>query len=153
MLLVVATAQISAFTGERYEKNDLSELLVEQSTAALAVHRLFPRGARNVQQLWAAARLFIPSPTESLESFLEAVTRPSVYLNGQDWADVLTSYCLDANVVSLLDLGQCDDFLRARQEIIENNLDAFLNRMTEWKFEDTAPLDSFDMDELTESGE
>ncbi|WP_152989806.1 MULTISPECIES: hypothetical protein [unclassified Frankia] len=66
---------------------------------------------------------------------------------------MLTSYCLDANVVSLLDLGQRDDFLRARQEIIENNLDVFLNRMTEWKFEDTAPLDSFDMDELTESGE
>ncbi|EIV93271.1 DUF262 domain-containing protein [Frankia sp. QA3] len=143
----------SPLTGERYGQNDLSELLVEQSTAALAVHRLFPRGARDVQQLWAAARLFIPSPTESLESFLEAVTRPSVYLNGQEWADVLTSYCLDENVVSLLDLGQRDDFLRARQEIIENNLDVFLNRMTEWKFEDTAPLDSFDMDELTESGE
>ncbi len=143
----------SPLTGERYDVTDLSSLLAEQATAAPAVHRIFPHGVREDQQLWAANRLFVPSATESADSFLEAVARPPVFLGIGRWADVLASYCLDPEVVSLFDRGLSEDFLKARQEKIEGNLWVFINRMAEWQFEDTAPLDSLDLDELAKSDE
>lgn len=67
----------SPLTGERLDAGDLSILLNDQSTAAIAVHQIYPRGVPKRQQFWAANRLFVPDAVESGDSFLESATSPS----------------------------------------------------------------------------
>lgn len=136
----------SPVSGEVYDASELAELLAEQSTAALAVHRIFSRRVNMLEQLWAANRIFVPSLTDSSDTFLEFfVTRPSTLTEAQ-WGAVLTSYCLDPHSLGLLNAGNRSEFLQVRQEAIRENLRSFVLRMTEWDYEDTPPLASLDFD-------
>ncbi len=146
----------SPLTGERLDAGDLSILLNDQPTAAIAVHRIYPRGVPKRQQFWAANRLFVPDAVESGDSFLESVTSPSFLVGEGVRAEVLRAYCLNDDMIDLFNGGRREDFLDARQGRIDVILSAFVNRMTEWSFEDTPPLDSLaldELDELTESDE
>ncbi|WP_256789223.1 hypothetical protein [Frankia sp. AvcI1] len=138
----------SPLTGERLGAGDLSELLNDQSTAAISVHRIYRRGVPKRQQFWAANRLFVPDAAESVASFLESVTSPSVLVDERDRAEVLRSYCLSDDLIELFNSGRREEFLDVRQAAIDVGLNAFIDRMAQWEFEDTPSLDSLALDEL-----
>ena len=138
----------SPVTGEPYDTRELTDLLAEQSTAALAVHRFYRSGLTSRQQLLAANRLFMPSQTDSADTFLEVLQQRPVDMEEEAWERVLSSYCLDSECVRLFSQGKKDHFLSKRQKRVSENLSSFLMRMAEWDYEDTPPLDSLDLDEL-----
>ncbi|RFU41437.1 DUF262 domain-containing protein [Actinomadura logoneensis] len=141
----------SPVTGQIYDTRELTTLLSEQSTAALAVHRFYRHGLTGRQQLWAANRLFVPSETDSADTFLEGIAQQPLDMEDDVWERVLISYCLDRTSVKLFSQGHKEPFLLRRQEAVTANLATFLARMAEWNYEDTPPLDSLDLDELDES--
>ena len=143
----------SARTGLPFDSADLSDLLSEQSTAALAVPRIFDRGLSTRQQLWAANRLLLPSQSESAESFIEAVSQQPIDLDEQTWRSILASHCLNQNVLVDLNSGRKDEFLRKRQDLVTVHLRRFLSQMAEWDYEDTPALDSLDLDEMEEASD
>ncbi|MEV5898349.1 DUF262 domain-containing protein [Nonomuraea fuscirosea] len=138
----------SPITGTPYDTRDLTGLLSEQSTAALAVHRFYPRGISSRQQLWAANRLFVPSEDESADLLLESLPQQPLDVDDRTWDAILASYCLDRVSVEHFNQGRREDFLLARQSEVSANLQSFLSRMAEWEYEDTPALDSLDLDEL-----
>lgn len=140
----------SPVTGTEYDTRNLTELLAEQSTAALAVHRFYRRGLSSRQQLWAANRLFVPSETDSADTFLEEISQQPLDMDDHTWDLVLASYCLDRECVNLFEQGDKESFLLERQGKVTENLRSFLFRMAEWDYEDTPPLDSLELDELDE---
>ncbi|MFF0775308.1 DUF262 domain-containing protein [Nonomuraea wenchangensis] len=138
----------SPITGTPYDTRDLTGLLSEQSTAALAVHRFYPRGISSRQQLWAANRLFVPSEDESADLLLESLSQQPLDVDDRTWDAILASYCLNRLSVEHFNRGRREEFLLARQSEVTANLQSFLSRMAEWEYEDTPALDSLDLDEL-----
>lgn len=140
----------SPFTGEPYDPQELALLLADQSTAAMAVRRIFPKGMSHKQQLMAANRLFVPTTTDPVDEFLTLMTKQPMDLNDDRWDVVLNSYCLDQRMVQRLNAGDRDGFLALRQETLTSRLREFLERMAEWDYEDTPALDSLEFDDLDE---
>ncbi|MBS2965541.1 DUF262 domain-containing protein [Actinocrinis puniceicyclus] len=138
----------SLVSGEQFDSAALTDLLGDQTTAAPAVRTLFPRGVETGRQLWAANRIFVPSVDESADTVWEALAQQPVEIDAQTWDLVLASYCLDRNMIDLLNAGRREEFLARRQDKITDILRAFLLRMAEWSFEDTPALSSLDLDEL-----
>lgn len=140
----------SPFTGEAYDDQELTVLLADQSTAAAAVRRIFPRGLSHTQQLWAANRLFVPTTTDPVDEFLTLLTQQPLDRNDDEWEAVLSSYCMDRTMVERLNLGDRDGFLALRQDLVAVRLREFLQRMAEWDYEDTPSLDSLEFDDVDE---
>ncbi len=140
----------SPFTGEAYDLRDLAEALIQQTTAAGVVHRIYQRGIEQTQQLWAANRLFVPSATEPAHEFPTRFTQRPFGLDDVTWSAVLRSYCLDGQTVAHLNKGNLKGFLNRRQELIDSQLESFLSRMAEWDYADTPPLQELNFDEIDE---
>ncbi|CAO5168660.1 GmrSD restriction endonucleases N-terminal domain-containing protein [Frankia sp. AiPs1] len=136
-------------TGERLGIEDLSAALVNESTAGAVVHRIYRGQVPVEKRLWAANRLFVPRAEESGESVLEEATQTSLFADARD-PELLRFYSLSLDLILLFNEGRRHEFLDMRQKIIEDDLRSFLARMTEWEFEDTAPIDSFDLDDAGE---
>jgi hypothetical protein len=137
----------SPITGKRYDSQDLANLLADQTTAAVAVRRIFPRGLPVKQQFWSANRLFVPSEEDPVDELTTLFLRRPVGLDDETWNAVLSSYCINREVVEHLRRGDRDAFLSARQDLITEQLRSFLQRMAEWGYEDTPSLDSLDLDD------
>ncbi|MFF9776220.1 DUF262 domain-containing protein [Streptomyces sp. NPDC013978] len=140
----------SLVTGEPFDSQDLASLLGDQSTAAMAAHRIFRRGLTPQQQLLAANRLFLPTGSDPVDEIPMLLAHKPVDLDDATWDAVLASHCLDESIVQAILLGDRDRFLTARQERITQQLQEFLKRMAEWDYEDTPALDSLDLDEIDE---
>jgi len=138
----------SPVTGAPFDEAQLTDLLAEQTTAALAVRYLFPRGLDRGRQLWAANRIFVPSGDESAETVWEALAQQPLGFDDQAWEKILGSYCLDRSMMHLLDEGRREEFLALRQARINATMRDFLSKMAEWSHEDTPALSSLDLDEL-----
>lgn len=140
----------SLVTCERFDAQDLSALLADQSTAATVAYRIFPRGLSAQQQLLAANRLFLPTDTDPVNEIPVLLTRPHVDVDDATWDAVLASHCVDRNIVNMLANGDRAEFLNRRQETIINQLRDFLSRSAAWDYEDTPALASMDLDDLDE---
>ncbi|WP_406084524.1 DUF262 domain-containing protein [Streptomyces virginiae] len=138
----------SPITGSPYDAGELTNLLGEQSTAAVSVQYVFPRGLDSRRQLWAANRLFMPGQLETGDAFLERMAQQPMDLDDEVWDGILASYVLDRSMMDSLSRGERDAFLVARQKKAEDQLHKFLSQMAEWEYEDTPALDSLDFDEL-----
>ncbi|MFD5066031.1 DUF262 domain-containing protein, partial [Streptomyces sp. NPDC058394] len=138
----------SPITGSSYDARELTNLLGEQSTAAVSVQYVFPRGLDSRRQLWAANRLFAPGQLETGDAFLERMAQQPMDLDDEVWDAILASYVLDRSMMDNLSRGERDAFLVARQKKAEDQLHKFLSQMAEWEYEDTPALDSLDFDEL-----
>ncbi|WP_328915364.1 MULTISPECIES: DUF262 domain-containing protein [unclassified Streptomyces] len=136
----------SPFTGEAYDFGDLAGALVDRTTAADLVYRIFPRGIDPSLRFWAANRLFLPSATDPAQEFPARFTQRPLALDDTAWDAVLHSYCLDDEAVRHLRAGDAEGFLRKRQQIVEAQLENFLSRMAEWEYEDTPALQELDFD-------
>jgi hypothetical protein len=56
-------------------------------------------------------------------------------------------------MAALVEIGHVEDFLVARQQVLERQLETFLRQRCEWEFEDTPSLDSLVMDDEDEARE
>ncbi|QLQ37493.1 DUF262 domain-containing protein [Micromonospora robiginosa] len=137
----------SPYTGLPYDRQELTDLLADQSTAAAAVRRIFPRGLPLKQQLWSANRIFVPTATDPVDEIINQLSRQPLGLDVDTWEEVLRSYCMSGAAIAALNAGDRDDFLRLRQELVTYRLRAFLQRMAEWDFEDTPALDLLDFED------
>jgi hypothetical protein len=143
----------SLVTGDPYDAQDLATLLGDQKTAATAAQVIFPRGLTAQQQLYAANRLFLPTSTDPVSEIVTLLTRQPMDLDDATWESVLTSHVMSRQVTEALAEGDRSGFLTLRQEAIQAQLTGFLERMAEWKYEDTPSLDSLDFDGLDELGD
>lgn len=140
----------SASTGAVYDARELSNLLADETTAALAVRQIYSSKLGGNKQLWAANRVFVPSQTDSADTLLETLSQRPIDLDDSTWDAILTSHCMDRETADYLAAGRRDEFLDARQARVTSNLEDFLAKMAEWTFEDTPAIDSLDLDELDE---
>lgn len=140
----------SLVTCERFDAQDLTTLLADQSTAATVAYRIFPRGLSAAQQLLAANRLFLPTDSDPVNELPMLLTRAHIDVDNATWDAVLASHCLDRNTVSTLARGEQNEFLARRQRAIADQLRDFLSRMAEWDYEDTPALESLDFDDSDE---
>ncbi|MFD5903686.1 DUF262 domain-containing protein [Streptomyces microflavus] len=143
----------SLVTGRPFDAQDLATLLGDQSTAAMAAHRIYPRGLTPQQQLLAANRLFLPTSTDPVDEIPVLLSQKPIDLEEQQWEAVLASHCIDDSMIDEILNGNRNAFLAKRQEVITRQLQEFLNRMAEWSYEDTPSLDSLDLDELDDLAE
>lgn len=137
----------SPFTGLPYDAQELSDLLADQPTAALAVRQVFPRPATAKQQPWAANRVFAPSSEDPVSEIPARLAAGRGDMAEETWNAVLASHCITPEAGERLAADDREGFLELRQRSIEEHLQHFLSRMAEWKYEDTPPLDSLDLDD------
>lgn len=143
----------SFVNGEPFDAQDLATMLADQTTAATVAYRIFPRGLSPQQQLFAANRLLLPSEVDPVNEIPYLVTRGHVKFKPETWRAVLASHLIDENMVAALQGGDRESFLSLRQDAIFEQLQAFLDRMAEWDYEDTPSLASLDFDDLDELGD
>ncbi|MFB6569837.1 DUF262 domain-containing protein [Streptomyces noursei] len=143
----------SLVTGQRFDAQDLATLLGDQSTAAMAAHRIYPRGLTPQQQLLASNRLFLPTSTDPVDEIPILLGQRPIDLDDRTWKAVLASHCLNDSMIDDILKDNRNNFLTKRQEAITKQLQEFLNRMAEWNYEDTPSLDSLDLDELDDLAE
>jgi hypothetical protein len=138
----------SPVDGMPYDVQELSILLAEQATASLAIRRIFTGGVQPERAQWPANHLFVPSADDPVDDFPHLLGGPpSLEPDDGKWAAVLASYCLTPGSAGLLAGGAADVFLQTRQEAVTEQLRRFINRMAEWDYEDTPPLESLDLDD------
>lgn len=141
----------SPITGTPYDAESLAVSLGDQSSAASCVYRIYPSRSLTVpQRLLAANRLFVPSEDEPAEEFLSVLTSQHPDIDDGAWEEILQSHCMNHRLSEYWASEERNAFLEERQGIIKNNLCGFLQRMTEWNFEDTPSLDYLDLDDLVE---
>lgn len=140
-------------TGEQYEIGDLAEALIDQATARDAVRYLLPRAStpRKYRQD-AANRVLMPVIGVDGEDVYELLIRPE-RLRPDWWQEMLKSHTLTDEILRTLRADPARA-METRQKLLTHSLDAFLNRMCEWEFEDTPPLAELliDDEETTEDG-
>ncbi|MEU9830287.1 DUF262 domain-containing protein [Streptosporangium sp. NPDC048047] len=137
-------------TGKPSEQIELAECLTGRPTAADAVRYLVPtRQMDEKYRLWAANRVLLPAmEQEAGKDIGAAIVNPPLTMDEKEWLKVLDSHLITPAMAALLRDGQSVPFLKARQEKLISNLAEFLQRVCEWRFEDTPPLDELTIEDL-----
>lgn len=145
-------------TGEPFDTERLAETLDEQNTVARAVRYIFsPRTVSAEKRPWAANRLLIPDTKGETGSAVADALLPRP-LGAPEKPDedvreqTLRSHLISPAAAELLFTGQAGAFLDERQRSVASHLKDFLQRMCEWGFENTPPLDDLLLEDL-DSGE
>ncbi|ROT31844.1 DUF262 domain-containing protein [Micromonospora sp. HM5-17] len=127
-------------TGEPYQIADLADVLRDQATARDAVRYLIP--SRQVPKRYrpeAANRVLMPALSVDSEEVGGLLLRqPTEDMTW--WPAMLRSHALTGDIVAHLRKGEVGEALTMRQHLLATSLDSFLERMCEWRFEDTPPL-------------
>ncbi|MFI2609970.1 DUF262 domain-containing protein [Kitasatospora sp. NPDC018619] len=132
----------SPITGLEYSAQELSDILAEQVTAAVAVRRFFPKVPSPRQQLWAANRLILAGQDEPVSEVPGLLGTRPLDLDEATWDTVLESHCVSREASQKLSADDRDGFLTVRQEAVENQLRRFISTMAEWSFEEVASVGS-----------
>jgi hypothetical protein len=137
----------SLLTGQLYDRQQLAEAIQPDATLADVAQRILRREP-DARRAWAANRILVledelPEPVADL-----LVTPPGGRAVSE--RDFLASHALDDALVKALVDQDTTGFLEGRQRRLEAVVKDFLERMAETRFEDTPPLDSFDLDEPEE---
>lgn len=141
-------------TGARFELSQLSEALVDRSTAADAVAVFVaPRSVPEPYRLWASNRVLVPALTEPTTEVAGEFLRRRFDMPEETWAQVLRSHSINAESERHLAAGDTVAFLRSRQEELQHVLGSFLRRKCEWGFENTPPLHELLIEDLTSEGD
>lgn len=139
----------SLLTGKPYDRYQLSSVLQEDSTPAGVAQRIFSRESGG-QRLWIANRLLVLDSSEELpESLAELLISPPIWRANAE-AEFLASHALDRTLIESLIQKEKVVFLEGRQRRIKEVVRQFVGRMIEITWEDTPPLDSFDLDDMDE---
>jgi len=128
----------SLLTGQPYERAELVEAISPDGTLKDVAHQILRRETEKV----AANRLFVLE--EELPEGVPTLLERAADRGGDA---VLASHALDTAMVDKLAQRDTRGFLSDRQARIEGVVRTFLQRMAETEFEDTPPLDDFDLDD------
>jgi hypothetical protein len=141
----------SLATGALYTRQDLADCVDQRTSARAALTHLVrnpPKEMRSSAGNWC---FFLE---EVARPFVELLARPSstIDLFADDpsetaYEEVLDSHCLSTELLSLLETGETERFLRDRQAIVQQVVERFITRNTGAGFEDTPPLDELDLDD------
>lgn len=128
-------------TAEPYEQQDLADALLDQQTARDAVSYVVPRSSVPIEyRPWAAIRALMPGIDVDAREIPALIADKPVGLEKRKWLEVLQSHNLTEKDAGLLSSGDYARFIKERRALIEQNVREFLERMCEWKFENTPPL-------------
>lgn len=137
----------SLLTGQPYERQQLIEAIQPDTTLAGVAKRIFNREPES-QKAWAANRILVlEAEDESPMSVADLLIAPPLERNVAE-CDLLASHALDAELIRTLTEGNKTAFLDGRQQLIQQVVADFIERMAETRLEDTPPLDSFDLDDM-----
>lgn len=145
-------------SGAPFESSDLARSINEDRAPLNAIQYIISRySVPRDLRLWAANRTLYPADDKSdvgpLESLLSRLD-DRIALSPPEWRLVaLDSHNITPDMVLLVNGGRVEEFLAARNEALERQLDAFLRQRCEWEFEDTPPLDSLVIDDQDEGEE
>lgn len=135
-------------TAREYQQIDLVENLTDQQTARSITPYLIPRSVVPLEvRPWAANRVLMPGLEVDSKEISGLIAQRPLTLSEDDWTEMLYSHSISPDMSSLLSEGKYDEFIEARQDLLERNVRKFLTRMGEWDFEDTPPLSTFVIDE------
>lgn len=135
----------SVLTGEPYDRALLGRALEGRKTAADIVFTVLKRepdggGAR-------AANRIILLGDDSPEDARDRLTYPPLGMTNDKWGQVLASHAFTFDFATCLANGQSAEFLAGREKLLTSTTHHFLSAMTESQFEDTPPLEAFDLDD------
>jgi hypothetical protein len=141
----------SLTTGEPFSIADLAACIDEARTPLDAIEYLIaPYSVRSEFQSWSANRTLYPADDKSELGALESLlVRPAHQrsLDDSEWTQALVSHTISLEMAALVERGEPDGFLAARQQALGHQLETFLRQRCEWEFEDTPPLDSLVLDD------
>jgi hypothetical protein len=146
----------SLTTGRQFENTDLALTIDDSRTPFDAIQYVVSRYyVRRELSSWSANRILYPASEYELGPVESILTLPPDQrsLTGADWVTALASHSITQKMAAAVEQGDVEGFLIARQEILEEQLDAFLRQRCEWEFEDTPPLDSLVIEDEGEAEE
>jgi hypothetical protein len=147
----------SLTTGEAFESADLAACIEDAQTPLDAVEYVVtPYAIPRELRPWSANRTIYPSDDKSELGALESIlTLPldQRSLSGSDWELALKSHSISLEMADSVQRRAITEFLTARQEALERQLDTFIRQRCEWEFEDTPSLDSLVFDDEDEAEE
>jgi len=147
----------SLTTGEPFSVADFTASIGDARTPLDAVRNVIsPYYVPNELRSWAANRTLYPATNVSELGYLEGIlARPADrrQLTGADWKQALESHSISLPMAASIERGAMREFLEARQQVLERQLDTFIKQRCEWGFEDTPPLDSLVLDDEDEAEE
>ncbi|MFE2445585.1 DUF262 domain-containing protein [Streptomyces sp. NPDC059426] len=137
--------------GNAFDREDLSEVLLDRLTALDAVRYIVPRSSiPHEYRMWAANRALVPVVDSNATTIESLVTQRPLRLSEAAWRAAMASHLISSEMVTLIAEARAIDFLKARQAALQMQLNTFLERMCEWKFENTPPLTSLLIEDLEE---
>lgn len=135
-------------TGEHVTLAQLASDVAERRTARDAVlplvsPSLLPESARSS----AAGRVLLPGTDTSAAEVPVLFVQEPLDLAAGMWNQVLASHCIPRVAMDAVHIGDGALFAQRRLTALASDLDSFLTRMTELRFEDTRPLRDFLLDD------
>jgi hypothetical protein len=146
----------SLTTGQPFGIADLALSIDDARTPLDAVRHVISRyQVPRELSPWSANRVLYPAVEYELASVESIFTLPPDQrpLGGPEWTIALASHSITLEMSAAIERGEVQNFLAARQEVLEGQLDTFLQQRCEWDFEDTPPLDSLIIDDEYEAEE
>lgn len=138
----------SLLTGQAYDRQQLAEVIQTDSTLAGVAQRILNREPENYG-LWAANRILVLD-YELPGTVADLLIEPPLSCQANQ-SEFLASHALNESLLQALWQRDKTGFLNGRQNLIGQVVRNFVERMAESDFEDTPPLDSFDLDDLDEA--
>jgi hypothetical protein len=141
---------MSPLSGRPYDRAALAEALDGSSTASEVLPYIVPqRDLPDEMRNWTGNRILVLEKEmrgDEIGTFFGGdASEPGDVARRPDF---LHSHYMTEETIRLLALGSTIPFLAARQEAIRSHLHTFLERMREWGFEDTPPLQTLIMDDI-----
>lgn len=137
--------------GNPFDREDLSAALLDRLTALDAVKYIVPRHSVPTEyRLWAANRALVPLVEGNGPTIEYTVRRRPLGLSERVWQTVLASHSITSEMIDLLSRNEVVEFLVTRQGALQQQLSDFLEKMCEWKFENTPPLSGLILDDAEE---
>lgn len=141
-------------SGDVYTQGDLAAALVDETTAQVAVPHvvessLVPAELRPL----AGNRALMPGLSIDQSELSVKFSERHENLTSAEFTALCESHLIDEELSGALAHESARDFVAGRQSRMVSDLTSFLERMCEWNFENTPPLDSFDLDVEQDEGE
>lgn len=138
---------ISFSSLEPYTRSDLADVIGEKNSPLAALQRLVPSPPPDARQ-WLANLMF-NLEGEKFRGVGAEATKSDASLSSLIQSHALNDELLGRLTEALSTKEPSDSrrFLEVRHLVLAQIVDAFIQGATQWDFEDTPPLDSFDLDD------
>jgi hypothetical protein len=132
-------------TGQPFERAALTSMLKGRPTPADAMLEIRKRTLLDApQRMWAANRMLLAAEERIDDPIARLLARSPTET---EYLDVLNSHFFDKESAEALTSENYSSFLTIRQQAMSRATQSWISQMCEWSFENTPPLDQFDLDE------